>query len=83
MAFMNFMLEPAESVLISKEFPYSNPNKAALDYMKANDSAAYEKYMGFSGTNPPDDFLARAAVVKDVGTATTLWDQLWTDFKGQ
>lgn len=83
MAFMNFMLEPSESVLISKEFPYSNPNKAALDYMKANDPAAYEKYMGFSGTNPSADFLAHGFVVKDVGTATTLWDQLWTDFKGQ
>ena len=83
MAFMNFMLEPAESVLISKEFPYSNPNKAALDYMKANDPAAYEKYMAFSGTNPSADFVAHGFVVKDVGTATKLWDQLWTDFKGQ
>jgi spermidine/putrescine-binding protein len=83
MAFMNFMLEPAESVLISKEFPYSNPNKAALEYMKANDPAAYEKYMSFSGTNPSPDFVAHGLVVKDVGAATTLWDQLWTDFKGQ
>jgi spermidine/putrescine-binding protein len=83
MAFMNFMLEPAESILISKEFPYSNPNKAALDFLKTTDAAAYEKYMGFSGTNPSADFLAHATPVKDVGDATKLYDQLWTDLKGQ
>ncbi len=83
LAFMNFILEPKESILITKEFPYSNPNKAALDYMKANDPATYEKYMGFSATNPPADFLAHAMEVQDVGDATTLYDQLWTDFKGQ
>lgn len=83
MAFMNFMLEPTESILITEEFPYSNPNAAALDYLKANDSAAYDAYMSFAGTNPPADFLARAVGVKDVGNATGLYDKLWTDFKGQ
>ncbi len=82
-AFMNFMLDPKESILISKEFPYSNPNKATLEYMKANDPAEYEKYMGFSATNPSADFLKRAVLIKDVGDATKLYDQLWTDFKGQ
>lgn len=83
MAFLNFMLEPAESILITQEFPYSNPNKAGLDYLKANDAAAYDKYMGFAGTNPSADFLARAVEVRDVGNATGLYDQLWTNFKGQ
>ncbi|HTP01399.1 MAG TPA: spermidine/putrescine ABC transporter substrate-binding protein [Anaerolineales bacterium] len=83
MAFMNFMLEPKESILITQEFPYSNPNKEALEYLKANDPSTYESYTAFSATNPPDDFLARAVEVKDVGAATTLYDQLWTDFKGQ
>lgn len=83
MAFLNFMLEPTESILITKEFPYSNPNQAALEYLKANNSAAYEKYMGFSATNPSADFLAHAVEVRDVGDATGLYDQLWTEFKGQ
>jgi len=83
MAFMNFVLEPKESVLITKEFPYSSPNAAGLEYMKTSDPAAYEVYMGFPGTNPPADFVARAVPVKDVGDATGLYDQLWTDFKGQ
>jgi spermidine/putrescine-binding protein len=83
MAFLNFMLEPAESILITKEFPYSNPNAAALDYLKSNDSAAYQAYMSFAGTNPPADFVAGGVEVRDVGSATSLYDQLWTDFKGQ
>lgn len=83
MAFLNFMLEPKESILITKEFPYSNPNAAALEYFKTSDPQAYDAYMAFSGTNPSADFLAHAVEVKDVGDATKLYDQLWTDFKGQ
>jgi spermidine/putrescine-binding protein len=83
MAFMNFLLEPQESILITKEFPYSNPNAAALDYLKTNDPATYDTYMNFSATNPPATFLANAATIKDVGDATGLYDQLWTEFKGQ
>ncbi len=82
-AFISFLLEPQESILITQEFPYSNPNKAALDYLKANDAAAYDTYMGFAGTNPPADFLAKATEIRDVGDATGLYDQLWTDFKGE
>ncbi len=82
-AFLNFVLEPQESILITKEFPYSNPNKAALEYLKANDATTYDAYMAFSATNPSADFLAHAVEVQDVGDATKLYDQLWTDFKGQ
>ncbi len=81
--FLNFVLDPQESILITKEFPYSNPNKAALDQLKANEPETYDAYMAFAGTNPSAEFLKGAMVVKDVGDATTLYDQLWTDFKGE
>ncbi len=83
MLFLNFVLDTKESTLITKEFPYSNPNKAALEYLKTNDPDAYEAYMSFAGTNPSADFLKGAVLIRDVGSATTLYDQLWTDFKGQ
>jgi spermidine/putrescine-binding protein len=83
MGFINFVLEPAESILITAEFPYSNPNSVALEYLKTSDPEAYAAYMGFSGTNPPPEFLKAATPIKDVGEATTLYDQLWTDFKGE
>lgn len=83
MQFINFVLDAKESTLITKEFPYSNPNKAALEYLKTNEPDTYNAYMSFAATNPSDDFLKGAVAVKDVGSATTLYDQLWTDFKGQ
>ncbi len=83
LAFLNFMLEPQESILITKEFPYSNPNAAALEYLKTNDPDIYATYLAFSGTNPSADFLSHAKSVKDVGDATKLYDQLWTEFTGQ
>jgi spermidine/putrescine-binding protein len=83
MKFLNFVLDPQESILISEEFPYSNPNAAALEAMKTADSKLYAGYMAFSGTNPSQAFLQKAKSVIDVGTATTLYDSLWTDFKAK
>jgi spermidine/putrescine-binding protein len=81
--FLNFVLDSQESILITEEFPYSNPNRAALDYLQANDLALYESYMAFPGTNPSDAFLANARPIVDVGDATSLYDNLWTDFKSR
>ncbi len=83
MLFLNWVLDPQESILITKEFPYSNPNKAALDLLKTDDAALYDSYMAFSGTNPDDAFLANTKPIVDVGAATTLYDSLWTDFKSK
>ena len=80
--FMNYILEPQNSILITKEFPYSNPNKAALELLKTEDPSLYEAYMGFSGTNPSEEQLKRTHLVKDVGDATQLWDRIWTEVKG-
>lgn len=81
--FMNWVLDVKESVLITVEFPYSNPNKAGLEYLKTYNPEVYATYMSFSGTNPDDAFLARTKTIVDVGDATTIYDNLWTDFKSQ
>jgi ABC-type lipoprotein export system ATPase subunit len=81
--FLNWVLDPQESILITKEYPYSNPNKAALDLLKTDDPTLYESYMAFSGTNPDDAFLANAKPIIDVGDTTALYDSLWTDFKSK
>jgi spermidine/putrescine-binding protein len=83
MLFLNWVLDAQESILITKEFPYSNPNKAALELLKTDDPALYEGYMAFSGTNPDDAFLGNTKTIIDVGEATTLYDSLWTDFKSK
>jgi len=83
MAFINFVLSPEASVLITEEFPYSSPNAAGLEYLKTYDAALYQSYMDFPGTNPPSDFLAHATPIRDVGDATTLYDRIWTEVKGE
>jgi spermidine/putrescine-binding protein len=83
MLFLNWVLNPQESILITKQYPYSNPNKAALDLLKTDDPTKYASYMAFTGSNPPDSFLANTKPIVDVGAATTLYDSLWTDFKSR
>ena len=81
-AFINFVLRPDMSILITKFFPYSSVNKAALELLKTQDPEAYKQYMESPATNPPADAVKKGQLVKDVGDATTLWDKVWTEVKG-
>jgi spermidine/putrescine-binding protein len=80
-AFMNYVLRPDVSLLITAEFPYSNPNAAALALLQTEDPEAYEAYMGFPAMNPPAEALANAFVLADVGSATEIYDTIWTEIK--
>lgn len=81
-AFINYVLKPEASILITEEFPYSNPNQAALDLMKTANPDLYESYMGFAATNPSAADIQNAKHVIDLGEATGLWDRVWTEIKG-
>lgn len=80
-AFMDYVLRPEPSLLITAEFPYSNPNVAALNLMQSEDPEAYEAYMSFPATNPSAEALAGAYVLEDVGAATEIYDTIWTEIK--
>jgi spermidine/putrescine-binding protein len=80
--FINYILKPEASILITAEFPYSNPNQAALDLMKTSDPEAYEAYMGFAATNPSAADIQNGQPIQDLGEATALWDRAWTEIKG-
>lgn len=82
-AFINYVLSPEASILITEEFPYSNPNKAALELMKTENPELYEAYMSFPATNPELEDIQNAHPVIDVGEATPLWDRIWTEVKGE
>jgi spermidine/putrescine-binding protein len=81
-AFINFVLRPDMSILITKFFPYSSVNKAALELLKTQDPETYKQYMEFPATNPPADAIKKGHIIVDVGDATQLWDKVWTEFKG-
>ncbi len=81
-AFLNWVLRPEMSILITRDFPYSNPNKAALELLAKTKPDDYKAYMDFPATNPPADALKKCHRITDVGDATTLWDKTWTEIKG-
>ena len=81
-AFLDFVLRPDMSIMITKAFPYSSVNKAALELLKTKEPDTYKSYMDFPATNPPADAVKKGHLVKDVGDATTLWDKVWTEVKG-
>lgn len=81
LAFMDYVLRPEVSLLITAEFPYSNPNLAALNLLRDTDSDAYQAYIDFPATNPPPEAMAKGYILKDVGEATGIYDRIWTEFK--
>lgn len=74
--FMNFILRPEVSVLISAEQPYTNPNSKAVELLDAS-------IKGNIGVYPPDEVYTQGEYLLDLGETTTLYDQIWTEFKQQ
>jgi hypothetical protein len=76
-------------------FPYTNPNNAALAYAKGNPMQVtdvngntttlgdvYNVYINSQITNPPPSAIQAGHRIDDVGDATALYDQIWTEVKG-
>ena len=93
-AWLNYSLQPDLFWLMLRDFPYSNPNKAALDFASTstlkikdangNDTTPqelYKAYMASPITNTPPDALKAGHRMDDVGDATPLYDKIWTEIK--
>jgi len=79
---INYILRPESGVLITYEFPYSNPNLAAIDLLATEDPETYDAYLNFSATNPSTENMQLLYTIEDVGDATEMWDRVWTEVKG-
>jgi spermidine/putrescine-binding protein len=83
-AFINYVLAPENSVLITRDFPYSNPNRAALQYLEKNNNALYQQYHASVASNPPPDAVAKAKLNKNVGAElAALYQQYWNEAKAK
>ncbi|MBX7237036.1 MAG: spermidine/putrescine ABC transporter substrate-binding protein [Caldilineales bacterium] len=82
-AWLNYSLQPDLFWMMLRDFPYSNPNKAALDYAKDKQPELYKTYIDSNITNTPADVLKSGHRIEDVGEATPLYDRIWTEVKGQ
>lgn len=81
-AWLNYSLQGDLFWRMLEEFPYTNPNLAALDFARENHPELYEAYMNSNITNTPPEELERGHRMEDVGDATPLYDRVWTEVKG-
>ncbi len=81
-AWLNYSLQGNLFWLMLRDFPYTNPNQAALDYAQANESELYDAYINSPVTNTPAEAVQNGHRIDDVGDALPLYDQLWTEVKG-
>jgi spermidine/putrescine-binding protein len=82
-AWVNYIQQGDLFWLMLRDFPYTVPNQAALDYAKENQAELYNAYTDSPITNTPSDVLAGGFFMEDVGEATPLYDQIWTEVKGE
>ncbi len=81
-AWLNYSMQGDNFWRMLEEFPYTNPNLAALEFAKANHPELYDAYMNSNITNVPAEVLQTGHRIEDVGEATPLYDQVWTEVKG-
>jgi spermidine/putrescine transport system substrate-binding protein/spermidine/putrescine transport system permease protein len=73
-AFLDYTLEAEVAAEICTTMRYSTPNRAALAFLPAH-------VRRNPATFPPEDALARAELIEDIGEATVVYDRLWTEVK--
>ncbi|MBO4946795.1 MAG: spermidine/putrescine ABC transporter substrate-binding protein [Lachnospiraceae bacterium] len=75
MEFINYMLKPESAQLCMEEFPYLNPNTAAVEAMGAD-------YSENEAKNPPAEVIGSGEYVENLDTDTlAIYDEMWTKLK--
>lgn len=82
-AWINYTMQPDMFYLMLRDFPYLNPNSAAIAYAKDNHPDLYEPFMASNVTNPPAEAIAASHTITDVGDALVIYDTIWTEVKGE
>jgi len=95
-AWINYSMQPDLFWLMLRDFPYTNPNKAALEWAKDSQlqiqdqngnnvtpADLYQTYINSTVTNPPPDVVKAGHRVEDLPDVTPLYDKIWTEIKGK
>ncbi len=93
-AWFNYALQADVAWLTLRDYPYTNANRAALEYAKTatfkvkdadgnevSPAELYAAYIASPITNPPAEVIQNGYAMRDVGDALPLYDQLWTEVK--
>lgn len=81
-AWMNYTLQADVAWLLLQDYPYTIPNRAALEFARQNHPDLYDAYSSSNISNTPADILMAGHQVEDVGAALPLYDEIWTQVKG-
>lgn len=80
-AWFNYLLQGDVNWLTLVDYPYTNPNHAALAYAKENAPDVYNAYINSKITNtPPEEFL-KGHEVLDLGFALLFYNEIWKEVK--
>jgi len=71
---MNYCLRPEVSAAVSNFVHYATPVKAAKKFISKDD-------LNNPGIYPPPEVMKHLEFTKDVGEATRIYDQIWTELK--
>jgi spermidine/putrescine-binding protein len=95
-AWLNYSMQPDVFWTMLRDWPYTNPNQGALDFAKGNSmevsdangnpttlSAIYDAYINSPVTNTPAADLKAGHWLDDLGDAAPIYEQIWTEVKGQ
>lgn len=75
MQFINYMLEAETGKAVGEEFPYMNPNEAAVKLLG-------DEFINNPAKNPPADAIKKGEYVKNIPSdALTTYDEIWTELK--
>ena len=80
-AWFNYLMQGDVSWLTLVDYPYTNPNQAALAFAKSDHADVYKAYMASPITNTPVKIFANGHEVKDLGDELLLYDAIWTEIK--
>lgn len=81
-AWLNYTMQGNIFWMMLRDFPYTNPNTAALEYARVNETELYDAYMASPITNTPAEAIKKGRRIADVGEATPLYDDIWVEVKG-
>jgi len=74
--FINFVLDPEIGAKISNHVAYGTPNSASIEQGLID-----EEILSDRSVYPPPDVFKKLTYIHDVGKATTLYDDAWTEVK--
>lgn len=82
-AWLNYTMQGNVFWLMLRDFPYTNPNTAALEYARDNQPELYRAYIQSPITNTPPEEIRKGHRIADVGDAAQVYEQIWAELKGE